>query len=161
MVLREIRGRGFANLADGTVTDDFGDYRPGLEATAELGVLHPLADAGFDKRLTRLLARRYSIPNWNMPASACLASRIPCGTPITAEALGKISKAEEFLTDLGFPGCRVRCFPDDSASVEVPRPRLGRLFRLGKRVERELKSIGFLKVRLDPDGYRRGAMNAD
>ncbi|MCK5844712.1 MAG: ATP-dependent sacrificial sulfur transferase LarE [Victivallales bacterium] len=158
-VLREIRSRGFANIADGTVTDDFGDYRPGLRATAELGVLHPLADSGFDKRLTRLLARRYGLPNWNLPASACLASRIPCGTPITRDALERISSAEDFLTDLGFSGCRVRHMPNLAASVEVPRPRLGRLFKLREKIEEKLKSMGFKTVELNPTGYRRGSMN--
>ncbi|NOY75613.1 MAG: ATP-dependent sacrificial sulfur transferase LarE [Kiritimatiellaeota bacterium] len=156
---REIRGLGFANLADGTVTDDYGDYRPGLEATAELGVLHPLAEAGFDKRLTRLLARRYGVSNWNLPASACLASRIPCDTPITTEALARIAEAEEYLTNLGFQGCRVRHLDGEAASVEVPRPRLRRLFKLRDEVVTALKSIGFKQVSLNPNGYARGAMN--
>ncbi|MCK5844069.1 MAG: hypothetical protein KAG97_05130, partial [Victivallales bacterium] len=159
-VFREIRGRGFANIADGTVTDDFGDYRPGLEATAEYGVLHPLADAGFDKRLTRLLARHYHLPNWNMPASACLASRIPCGTPITLDALKRISEAEDFLTDLGFAGCRVRHLSDKTASVEVLKPHLRRLIRFGDKVENALKAYGFNKVILNSEGYKRGAMNS-
>ena len=157
--LREIRGRRFANLADGTVTDDFGDYRPGLEATAELGVVHPLAEAGFDKRLTRLLARRYGMPNWNMPASACLASRIPTGTSITVDALKKIAAAEDILANLGFSGCRARHLSDATVEVEVLPPHIGRLFRLREEVETALTALGFEKVMLNPNGYRRGAMN--
>jgi uncharacterized protein len=157
----EISRCGFANIADGTVTDDFEDYRPGLEATAEYGVLHPLADAGFDKRLTRLLARRYNLPNWNMPASACLASRIPCGTPITLDALKRISDAENFLTDLSFAGCRVRHLANKTASVEVVKPHFHRLLKHAVDVEKILKSYGFNKVILNEDGYRRGAMNDD
>jgi len=158
-LLTEVKKYDISVIADGTVTDDFCDYRPGLDATAELKIQHPLADAGFDKRLTRLLARKLSLPNWNMPASACLASRIPCGTPITLETLNKIGEAEDYLSDLGFLGNRVRAIESDIARVEVNPIHLKRLLRMHKDILSELKKIGFKKVIIDSNGYSRGSMN--
>ena len=146
-------------VADGTVMDDYGDYRPGLEATAELGIQHPLADAGFDKRLTRLLARKLNLSTWNMPASACLASRIPCGTSIDMDTLTLIDVAENYLFDSGFAGNRVRVIAPGIACIEVKPIYLNRLFRMRGVIVPELQKIGFKKVTLDMAGYTRGAMN--
>jgi len=156
----EVQCCGIEFIADGTVTDDFGDYRPGLEATAELGIQHPLADAGFDKRMTRLFARKLSIPNWNMPASACLASRIPCGTAITLDTLKKVGRAEDYLSDLGFSGNRVRAIGAGIARIEVNSLYLSRLLRIQDNISAELKKIGFAGVTIDLNGYTQGSMNS-
>ena len=158
-LLDNIQREGIDFVADGTVTDDYGDYRPGLEAAAELGIQHPLADAGFDKRMTRLLARKLHIPNWNLPASACLASRVPCNTPIDIETLKQIEAAEDYLFDAGFSGNRVRVPAPGVACIEVRKIYLPRLFRMRNYVDRKLRSMGFEKVTVDINGYRRGAMN--
>ena len=158
-LIDNMQREGIDVVADGTVTDDYGDYRPGLEATAELGIQHPLADAGFDKRMTRLLARKLRIPNWNLPASACLASRVPCNTPIDLETLKQIEAAEDYLFDAGFSGNRVRVVAPGVACIEVRSIYLPRLFRMRNDVGCELQKMGFEKVTIDINGYRRGAMN--
>ena len=150
----------FAEIADGTVLDDFGDYRPGLKATEELGIIHPLADAGFSKRILRNIARKNGLKNWNMPASACLASRIPCGIPLNAEILQMVGDAEEFLTDYGFPGCRVRVPFDREAKIEVRPIYFRKLMKIREFIIKKFKRIGFNSVSMDPAGYRRGAMNS-
>lgn len=156
----EVRKLGIANIADGTVLDDFGDYRPGLEATAELGIVHPLADAGFDKKTTRILARQYGLKNWNMPASACLASRIPYDTPLDKDVLDAVGDGEEFLTSLGFPGSRIRVYDNMRATIEVNPIYLSLLLKKREPVIKKLKQIGFNNVLLDLEGYRRGSLNS-
>jgi uncharacterized protein len=146
-------------FADGTVLDDYGDYRPGLKATEETGVVHPLADCGFSKKEVRLLARFYRLPNWNLPASACYASRIPCGEPLTPKKIEMISAAEKFLADSGFRGCRVRCIDGNRARVEVRKIHQNRLTRLWNEIMPEILAAGFADAEIAPEGYVRGAMN--
>lgn len=158
-LISEVRKLGIENVADGTVLDDFGDYRPGLEATGELGIIHPLANAGFDKRITRIMARRYGLPNWRMPASACLASRIPYDTPLDRKTLEAVGKAEEFITALGFPGCRVRVISDMTACIEVIPLYLRLVLKKKTDIVQQLKKLGFKRVTLDIQGYRKGSLN--
>jgi uncharacterized protein len=155
----EVRKLGIANIADGTVLDDFGDYRPGLEATAELGIIHPLADAGFNKKIIRILARRYNLPNWRMPASACLASRIPYDTPLEKKMLASVGSAEEYITELGFPGCRVRVLDNMCACIEVNSVYLQLILKKRKEIIAKLKTLDFNSITLDMEGYRRGSLN--
>jgi len=158
-LIEKMKKQGIETIADGTLTDDYGDYRPGLEATAELGIQHPLAEAGFNKKMVRLLARRMDIPNWNTPASACLASRIPCDTPLDIETLKKVGDGENYLYDAGFAGCRIRALTNNIACIEVNPIHIGRLFRKRKEISDGLKKIGFKKVTMDMSGYKQGAMN--
>ncbi len=158
-LIAAIKEQGIEVVVDGTLTDDYGDYRPGLEATAELGIQHPLAEAGFDKRLTRLLARKLHLTSWNMPASACLASRIPCGTPIERKTLDLVDAAEDLLFNAGFAGNRVRVIAPGTACIEVKPIHLPRLFRMRDSIVAEMQKIGFKKITIDLNGYTRGAMN--
>lgn len=158
-LISEVRKLGIETIADGTVLDDFGDYRPGLEATGELGIVHPLADAGFNKKVTRVLARRYGLPNWRMPASACLASRIPYDTPLDKKTLAAIGEAEDFITEIGFPGCRVRVMENMTACIEVNPIYLQLLMKKRRDIVEQLKKLGFKRVTLDIEGYRRGSLN--
>lgn len=158
-LIREVRKLGIETIADGTVLDDFGDYRPGLEATGELGINHPLADAGFNKKVTRILARRYGLPNWRMPASACLASRIPYDTPLDAKTLAAVGNAEEYITELGFPGCRVRVMDNMCGCLEVNPIYLRLVMKKRKDIVAQLKKLGFKRITLDIEGYRRGSLN--
>ncbi len=151
--------KGFAQVVDGTNLDDCNDYRPGLQATEELGIKHPFIAAGFTKQDIRQLAHIYRLPNWNAPAAACLASRVPHNTPLAPDQLQQIDQAELFLHQLGFNGCRVRAYGED-AKIECRQTAELRL-----AVEQRLKIIeyfhqlGFKEIMLDLAGYRQGAMN--
>ncbi len=159
--LEALRAMGISTLCDGANTDDLSDWRPGMKAADELGVRHPFLEAGLGKRRIRLLARRLGIGNWMLPASACMASRIPCGTPLEQTVLDRAKGAEKILRErLGFRGVRVRCLENgETARVEVRPIDLRRLSRREAEITGLLTDLGFRKVECDPSGYRRGAMN--
>jgi uncharacterized protein len=154
------RELGFKWVADGTNADDTGDYRPGMAAATEKGVLSPLKDAGLTKEEIRLLSRDLGLPTWDKPSSACLSSRFPYGTRITPERLDKVRRGEELLRALGFRQFRVR-YLAGSARVEVAETEMGRFFdgALRRKVVEGLKEAGFLYVTLDIEGFRSGSMN--
>ena len=158
-ILKAASGEDFRHLLDGANLDDSGDWRPGAKAADELGVLHPFVECGFGKRLIRLVSRRMGLSSWTMPAAACLASRIPTGTPLTEELLRRCEEAETILAGLGFSGCRVRCLEGNRASLEFRGPSLSRAFRLRQEIENALSVCCFAEIRIAPEGYRRGAMN--
>ena len=112
------RDEGYEHLANGTNTDDLGDFRPGLNAAKQYGVRSPMVEANLSKAEIRALSRGMELPTWDKPAQACLSSRIPYGSPVTVEALERIAKAEEFLHDLGIRQLRVR-HHDTIARIEV------------------------------------------
>ena len=150
---------GIAVLADGANTDDLGDERPGLQAAAEAGVRHPLIDAGLDKAAVRALSRALGLPTWDKPQQACLASRIPYGSPVTREKLRQVAAAEDVLHELGFRQARVR-HHDVIARVEVEAGEIGRASGAARAaLARRLHEIGFTYVTLDLDGFRSGSMN--
>ena len=148
------------HIVDGVNQDDLGDYRPGLQAAAERRVRHPLVDAGLTKQEIRAMSRALGLPSWDRPSSPCLSSRFPYGTRITLEGLRRVGAAERVLHRLGFRECRVR-FHDPIARIEVPAEQLERLMQSGVRetILRELKSLGFLYVTVDLQGYRTGSLN--
>lgn len=152
--------RGFRCLVDGNNLDDTGDYRPGRVAGAEFEVRSPLIEAGLSKSEIRTLSERAGLPTWNLPASACLASRIPYGASVTEEKLRMIEKAEDLLRGLGFPDARVR-HHGEIARIEIARKDLARFLDLGifDQVAREFRSLGFRYVTLDLEGYRPGRLN--
>ncbi|MBK7645402.1 MAG: ATP-dependent sacrificial sulfur transferase LarE [Planctomycetes bacterium] len=117
------RAQGFGALAFGEITDDFADVRPGARAAQEFGVVAPLSAAGFSKEDVRRYARDAGLVVADKPSSACLASRLPVGTRVTAERLGRIERAEEALKQLGLRQVRVRD-RGESARVEVGRDEL-------------------------------------
>jgi uncharacterized protein len=125
-IIAEAEKRGIAAVLDGSNMDDLGDYRPGLQALAELKVISPLREAGLAKAEIRELSRRFGLPSWDKPAFACLASRIPYGEPLSTEKLRRVEAAEEFLRTLGFRQFRVRSH-GDLARIEVA-PEERRLF---------------------------------
>ena len=148
-------------IADGTITDDLGDFRPGMKAKTEKHVRSPLLEAGFSKNDVRQLARELGIPTWDKPSFACLASRFPYGLGITKENLMKVDDAESFLRDLGFRQFRVRHHDDKTARLELGPKELGILMTDGVRdkVVEHLKQLGYTYVTLDLKGYRTGSMN--
>lgn len=150
---------GIAVLADGANVDDLGDERPGLEAAAEEGVRHPLVDAGLTKTDVRELSRALGLPTWDKPQEACLASRIPYETPITAEKLRQVAAAEDVLHELGFRQCRVR-HHGEVARIEVEGDEIERAGGAARAtLARRLHELGFVYVTLDLDGFRSGSMN--
>jgi uncharacterized protein len=159
---RERAVRGLAVVIDGANVDDLGDHRPGLDAAARRAVRHPLVDTGFDKEAVRAASRALGLPTWDRPASPCLSSRIPYGTPISAELLARVDAAERFLRTLGFGELRVRAH-DRLARIEVPPADLPRLAEAAVRdqVVDELRRLGFLQVTVDLRGFRSGSLNED
>jgi pyridinium-3,5-biscarboxylic acid mononucleotide sulfurtransferase len=151
---------GFPVLMDGSNASDRGDWRPGKKAAAELGVLSPFDLADITKDEIRAKSNELGLPNWSAPAAACLATRIPTGTPLTAEALRMVEKAEDALIALGFPGCRVRLH-GSVARIEAPKQYVARMAADDVRlaVIAALKPLEFDFVTLDLEGYRMGSMN--
>ena len=153
---------GIDHVAHGVNLDDLSDYRPGLRAASEMQVIAPLADAGLSKADIRLLAHERGLPNWNRPAMACLASRIPYDTELSQSLLARVETAENLLDELGFTGGRVRCHGDTArielASGEDMTRALADDYRA--RLVQGVKAAGFTYVALDLEGYRQGSMNA-
>ena len=144
----------------GVNVDDLGDHRPGQGAARRRGARFPLVEAGLGKHEVRSLARDLDIETWDKPAAACLASRLAYGVPVTAEALGRIERAEEALRGLGFAGdVRVRDQGGDLARIEVPPDRLEALVVRRDEVVRALHDAGFRYVTLDLEGFRSGSQN--
>jgi len=159
--LVEIAGNtGAKYVLDGSNADDLHDWRPGREAAEKLNVVSPLADAGLTKDEIREIARELGLPNWEKPALACLASRIPYGSEITAEKLFQVAEAERFIKSLGFSQFRVR-HHGEMARIEFVKDEIGRIFEdgLAEKISARLKLIGFTYTTVDLAGYRRGSMN--
>jgi uncharacterized protein len=153
--------RGFAAVADGTNTDDLADHRPGLRATAERGIRSPLAEAGYDKDAVRREARALGIPIWAAPAAPCLASRIRYGLTVTPSRLRQVERAEALVRGLGVTGdLRVRHHGDE-ARIEVDPSQMATVRDGIARIAESLLALGFARITLDPDGYRRGSLLAD
>jgi pyridinium-3,5-biscarboxylic acid mononucleotide sulfurtransferase len=151
--------RGLETLLDGANHDDLGDQRPGMRAAAELGVRHPLLEAGLGKDAVRGLARAAGLPTWDAPQQACLASRIPYGETITRDKLEAVAAAERVLHELGFRQCRVR-HHGAIARVEVEPGEVGRAAGAAREeIARRLRALGFTYVTVDLDGFRSGSMN--
>ncbi|MCP3968368.1 MAG: ATP-dependent sacrificial sulfur transferase LarE [Lentisphaerae bacterium] len=155
-IIEAAKAAGMAYVADGYNLDDIDDYRPGTAAAEELGVRHPLLEAGFDKKMIRELSHEWGIPNYDSPASACLASRVPYGKLLDAKSLKIVDAAEEYLQDIGFAGCRVRLQGKNDARIELRMADLAKAAILSTQITEKLKRIGFENVLLDLSGYRRG-----
>lgn len=152
--------QGCQAILSGVNADDTGDFRPGMQAGSELGVSSPLLEAGLTKADVRELAKALGLPNWEKPALACLASRVPYGTPITVDTLNRIEQAEAFLADRGFTNIRVRHHAK-LARVEAPVADLPRLLQEPLRSElvAHLKNLGYVYVTVDLQGFRSGSAN--
>lgn len=151
---------GFPTVVEGTNVDDLSDYRPGLRAIDELGILSPLKEAGLTKQEIRILSRESGLPTWDQPSFACLASRFATGDPITAERLAMVEEAESYLASLGLKQYRVRLH-DSLARIETEPKEMQRLTdpEVREALIRRFRSLGFRYVALDLSGYRTGSMN--
>ena len=147
-------------VSNGTNVDDLGDFRPGLEAAKKYGVRSPLVEAGLSKAEIRDLSKDMGLPTWDKPAQACLSSRIPYGTPVSVESLGRIAKAEQFLRGLGIRQLRVR-HHGTVARIEVEKADFASLLddEARKRIVAHFRAIGYAYVTLDLEGFRSGSMN--
>jgi uncharacterized protein len=150
--------RGFETVIDGSQADDALDWRPGLKALDEQGIVSPLKEAGLTKADVRALSRQLGLPTADKPANACLASRFPYGEPITAQKLGRVGRAERVLREAGFGTVRVR-HHGDVARIEVPPGDRARLLAAADRIIPALKALGYVWVSMDLEGYRTGSMN--
>jgi uncharacterized protein len=153
--------KGYAAVLSGANADDVGDWRPGLRAAEEHGVVHPLLEAGVGKDEVRALARELGVPSAEKPASPCLASRIPYGTAVDPAILAQIDRAELGLKRLGYRVLRVRHYGElgrvQLAADELPRA----LTERGRRsVTEAVRSAGYVEVEIDEEPFRSGSLNA-
>ena len=139
----------------GVNLDDLGDHRPGQRVAAERGAAFPLVEAGFTKDLVRAASRRAGLRTWDKPAAACLASRIPHGTPVTLTNLSQVTRAESALRAMGLRQLRVR-HHGDTARVEVAVEEMAHLLACRAAVAGALHDAGYRYVTMDLDGFRSG-----
>src|SRR5690606_31906881 len=151
---------GFDAVAYGVNTDDTGDFRPGHRAAAERGVISPFLAVGLWKAGSRALSRAAGLPPADLPASACLSSRLPYGTEVTPERLAQVEEGEERLRALGFRQVRLR-HHGELARIEVDPAELPRALdpAVARAMVAATKPLGFRFVSLDLEGYRTGALN--
>ena len=138
--------------------DDNGDYRPGLQAVAELGVTSPLRHSKLAKEEIRILSRNLGFPTWDKQSFACLSSRFVYGEEITRDKLYMVDKAEQLLLDLGFHQVRVRIH-EMMARIEVEPGEFSKVPENREKITKEFKTYGFTYVTMDLTGYRTGSMN--
>ena len=155
------REREIAHVVYGVNVDDLGDYRPGQRAAKLHQVKAPLVDAGLTKSEIRELSRRAGLETWDRPASACLSSRIPYGTPVTIQNVKTVDRGEDALRKLGFRQFRVR-YHGEIVRIEVAPEELDRAMNIemAREFTRIFKQLGFHYVTLDLEGYRQGSLNA-
>lgn len=154
-------GRHDAVVVSGANADDLGDWRPGLRAASEHGVRHPLLEAGAGKATVRALARALGVPSADKPASPCLASRLPYGTPVSVPVLAQVDRAEVALKALGHCVLRVRHL-GRAARVELGADELAGLGAEGRdRVREAVLGAGYEEVVLDDHPFRSGSLNLD
>ena len=152
--------RGIEHVAYATNVDDLADYRPGLKAADEMGIIAPLVVSELNKEEIRFLSKEMGLPTWDKPAMACLASRIPYGDAITDKKLKMVEEAEAYLAKSGFKQYRVR-HHGSVARIEVESAEIHKINEpvLRKKIAEKFKEIGFLHVAVDLEGYTTGSMN--
>lgn len=142
------RSEGYDVVLDGTNADDLLDTRPGIRAAREHGTVSPLCQAGISKEMVRAISRSLGLPTWDMPSSACLASRVPRGRRITLSTLSRIERSESILRDAGFRVVRVRDhYPEarlELGEVDLERVRL---------VAPRLREVGYRHIMVSSRGY--------
>ena len=158
----EIAGdRQIEYVLEGSNVDDLGDYRPGLKAIDELGIISPLREAGLYKDEIRMLSQELGLPTWEKPSFACLASRVPYYEKITTEKLHMVEAAENILIQMGFAQMRVRIHEGNIARIEVMPEDIEMLVQEKNRnkIAEEFRKLGFTYTTIDLQGYRCGSLN--
>lgn len=155
------RERGIENIVYGVNFDDLGDYRPGQKAAKNHEVKAPLVDARLTKAEIRELSRLAGLPTWDRPASACLSSRIPYGTPVTIQNVKTVERGEEEIKALGFRQFRVR-FHGELVRIEIAKEELAKALtvEMAANFTEIFKPLGFHYVTIDLEGYRQGSLNS-
>jgi len=162
-ILNEVAAEeGIRTIAEGVTVSDFDEHRPGIAASEEEGIWHPLVEVGMTKNEIRQIAKEIGLPFWNKPPNPCLATRIEYGERITVEKLKMIEEAEDFLKDKGFRQVRVRLHRGGIARIEVGKEEIEVFFdtKMLEDICGKLKTIGFNYVTLDLEGYRSGSMDS-
>lgn len=147
-----------ATVILGVNVDDLGEHRPGQVAAAQRGAVFPYVDVGFTKADVRAASQALGVRTWDKPAAACLASRLPYGSPVSLDALASVEGAERALRSLGFRSLRVRHYRD-TARIEVPIDDLGRMLEQRDAVIDAVKAAGYRYVTVDLEGLRSGNLN--
>ena len=150
--------QGISVIMEGTNEDDLHVYRPGLRAIKELGVLSPLAEAGFTKAEVRKLAEEFGVSVASRPSTPCLATRLPYGTEIKTEELERIASGEEYLKKQGFSVVRIRLH-GEICRIEIPKDDFSDFLGKSQEVAEHLQKIGFRYITLDVQGFRSGSMD--
>jgi len=143
----------------GVNVDDLGDHRPGQRAAAERGAQFPLVESGYSKADVRRASRALGLRTWDKPAAACLASRVPYGTPVTLGTLTTVATAESGLRALGFRQVRVRHY-GEMARLELDADEMARAVDLRVEIVAAVRRAGYTYVTLDLEGFRSGNLNA-
>lgn len=153
---------GYAQVIDGATLDDNKDFRPGAAAARELGVRSPLVEIGFTKEEIREHSQGMGLPTWDKPAQACLASRVPYGTPITVEILSQIAKAERYLHEIGVRQLRVR-HHGSIARIETSAENINLLIKpnVRQKLVEQFKQLGYLYITIDLEEYESGRLNQE
>jgi uncharacterized protein len=149
---------GLATVLDGTNADDLGEYRPGLRALKELGIVSPLAQLGIAKAAVREMAAAQGISVASKPSAPCLATRFPYDTPIRGEKLRVIDELESYLKSLGPQTLRVRVY-GDTLRLEVLPEDFSILLENRVEITAKAREMGFLYTTLDLEGFRSGSMD--
>ena len=157
-IQKEAGGLGISRILEGTNEEDLQVYRPGIQAVRELGIISPLADAGFTKGEVRKFAGEYGISVSDKPSTPCLATRFPYGTHLSYEEMRKVEAGEVFLRNLGFYNVRLRVY-GEFVRIEVDKQDLQMLVEQRERVIEYLKSLGYTYLTLDLEGFRSGSMD--
>lgn len=150
---------GYRFLLDGYNLDDIGDFRPGQQAGKEHSVRSPLKEAGFTKSDIRTAARKLGLSVWDKPSAACLASRFAYGVGIDEEKLSRVDRAERWLRERGFTQLRVRVQHEKLVRIEVPVAQIPAIIALRQELVAHFKSLDFVYITLDLEGFRSGSMN--
>lgn len=152
------RERGLRTVADGSNADDAHDYRPGAQAASENHVRSPLQEAGLTKQEIRVLSQARWLPTWDQPSAPCLSSRLPYGLAVTPERLRQVELAEQIVRAIGVKEFRVR-HHGAVARLEVAPAEMPAVIEAALQLDEQLRQLGFERVLLDVEGYRRGALN--
>ena len=147
-----------SSILEGSNKNDLNQYRPGMKAIKELGVLSPLVQADLTKQDIRKLSKHYHLPTWNKPANPCLATRIPYDTRISKEILKQIEQAENVLHSLGIKQCRVR-YHNEIARIEVNKNDIEKNLSSSDLIIKSFKELGFKYITIDIEGYRSGSFD--
>jgi uncharacterized protein len=154
------RSKGYTFVLDGSNVDDIMDYRPGIKAAEKNNVRSPLIESGFTKQEIRECSKHLGLSTWDNPSSPCLASRFPYGQRITKYLLKRVERAEDFLKSLGFNNVRVRDHGGVARiEVDVDNIELFLVPQTRKKISEQLKTLGYIFISLDLDGYMRGSLN--